>query len=150
MRNGEWYKRKRPSPMISYGAGVFGNTIVSAGTGAEMRRRPKLGGTHKRLLIAACVVLGCQSGDHADLETKSTVPNRDIKTVMEAHSERLMAIPGVVGVAIGETSAGVPCIQVLVVEKTRELARRIPQSLEGHPVVTRETGEIKALDETQD
>ena len=73
------------------------------------------------------------------------MPNRDIKTVMEAHVEELMAIPGVVGVAIGELEDRTPCIQVLVIEQTEELSRRIPKSLEGHPVVIMVSGEIRPM-----
>ena len=56
-----------------------------------------------------------------------------------------MAIPGVVGVAIGECR-GAPCISVLVVAKTPELERRLPTSLDGYPVEARVTGKIEARD----
>jgi len=72
-------------------------------------------------------------------------PSRDINSVMEAHLNDLMAIPGVVGVAIGELKDGTPCIQVLVAEQTRELRRKIPKTLEGHPVDIVVAGIIKPL-----
>jgi len=59
-----------------------------------------------------------------------------------------MAIPGVVGVAIGLRDDGTtPCIQILVAERTRTLEERLPRTLEGHPVVVEETGPIRPLDE---
>ena len=71
-----------------------------------------------------------------------------IRRVMEAHTEELMALPGVVGVAIGlledETT---PCIKVLIVERNSELDAALPTTLEGHPVVVEETGVIRPLDE---
>lgn len=78
------------------------------------------------------------------------MPNRDIKTVQEAHAGTLMSIPGIVGVAIGELEDRTPCIQVLVVEETDDLARRIPKVLEGHPVVIMVTGEIKPMGNSDD
>jgi len=74
----------------------------------------------------------------------------DIKTVMDAHVNELMAISGVVGVAIGVTEGGVPCIQVLIAEATDELMKQIPELLEGHPVVTVVTGIIRGVPDGQD
>ena len=96
------------------------------------------------LLIVACGCSGRETG------AEQPMPSRDINVVMKAHTDELMAVEGVVGVAIGQTDAGVPCILVLVVKKTDSLTRHIAQNLEGHPVVIRETGEIKALDGNND
>ncbi len=68
-----------------------------------------------------------------------------IEQVLAAHTPELMAIPGVVGTAQGLLDSGAPCIQVLVVERTRELENRIPRFLEGWPVVMVVTGEIRAM-----
>ena len=57
-----------------------------------------------------------------------------------------MAVPGVVGTAIGICN-GMPCIKVYVVKKTPELDRKIPDTLEGYPVMTEETGEFRRLPE---
>jgi hypothetical protein len=73
------------------------------------------------------------------------LPAQDIKQVMEAHVDELMAIPGVVGVAIGALDDGKPCIRVLVVEDNSEIRSKIPAELEGYPVVIDETGELRAL-----
>jgi hypothetical protein len=73
------------------------------------------------------------------------VAGRNITSVMEAHVDDLMAIPGVVGVAVGELGDGTPCIQVLVTERTRELRRKIPRTLEGHPVDIVVSGVIRPL-----
>ena len=112
-------------------------------TRSAMNKRRKLltPGWRALLFFVSALALGCQS----QTGSRNTVPNRDIKTVMEAHVEELMAIPGVVGVAIGELDDHTPCIQVLVIEQTEELTRRIPKSLEGHPVVILVSGEIKPM-----
>ena len=93
-------------------------------------------------VLMACALLcscGCKNGD------KEIVPDRDINTVMEAHVNDIMAIPGVVGVAIGALDDGMPYIRVLVVEKTDEIDREIPTTLEGHPVRVEVSGEIKPM-----
>jgi hypothetical protein len=77
---------------------------------------------------------------------EDTMPKRDINAVMEAHTSELMAIPGVAGVAIGALDDGTPCILVLVVKESDELARKIPKILEGHSVRIFESGEIRPMD----
>ena len=67
-----------------------------------------------------------------------------IKEVLKDHSKDLMAIPSVVGVGEG-VYKGNPCIKVFVSKKTRKLEKKIPENLEGHPVIIEETGEIWAL-----
>ena len=70
---------------------------------------------------------------------------RSIKAVLKEHTNRLMALPGVVGTAQGLCD-GAPCIKVMVVKKTPELMKQIPASLEGYRVEVQETGVIRALD----
>ncbi len=88
--------------------------------------------------IAICLLiilpLIAQSGCKGKSESKEVMPKRDINAVMADHTKELMAIPGVTGVAIGELEDKTPCILVLVVEETSELDRKIPKTLEGHPV----------------
>jgi len=69
---------------------------------------------------------------------------KTIEAVLEEHADRWMALPGVVGTAIGE-SDGRPCIVVFVAEESDELGRQIPASVEGHLVVVEQTGEFRAL-----
>jgi len=79
-------------------------------------------------------------------KAEDAVPKRDITTVMDAHVKELMATPGVTGVAIGALDDGTPCILVLVLEKTPEIEKSIPKTIEGHPVKIFESGEIKPMD----
>lgn len=69
-----------------------------------------------------------------------------IEEVHRAHTDELMAIPGVVGTAIGRCD-GAPCIKVYVVERAPELERRIPRQLDGYAVEIEVTGEFRALPE---
>jgi hypothetical protein len=73
------------------------------------------------------------------------MPTEDVKRVMDAHVDELMAIPGVVGVAIGALEDGKPCILVLVVQKTAEHSKLIPRDIEGYRVKIEESGEIRAM-----
>ena len=68
----------------------------------------------------------------------------DINKVMEAHAAELMAMPGVNGVAVGETEEGTPCILVLA-SNTEGVYPDIPVMLEGHPVRIFESGEIRPM-----
>jgi hypothetical protein len=69
----------------------------------------------------------------------------DIEQVMDAHVDELMSIAGVVGVAIGSLENGIPCIKILVVEKTEEVKKQIPSDLDDHPVVIEVTGTIRGM-----
>jgi len=72
------------------------------------------------------------------------MPRNKIKDVLKRHADDLMAVPGVVGVAEGK-SQGRSCIKVFVVDRNSELLRRIPNTLEGYPLVVEESGELRAL-----
>ena len=68
-----------------------------------------------------------------------------IKAVMDAHVHSLMAIEGVVGVAIGALDDSSLCIKVLVKKNDPKLHKKIPRQIENCPVVIEETGEIRAF-----
>ena len=73
------------------------------------------------------------------------MPTQDINTVMEAHAGELMAIESVTAVAVGALANGTPCIKVYVLRKTAAVRRRIPRTLEGHPVIVEESGVIRPM-----
>jgi len=68
-----------------------------------------------------------------------------IDQVKEKHESRIMQIPGVTGVGIGEDSKRAPAIKVYVARMTAELRKQLPKTLDGYPVVAEATGELKAL-----
>ena len=78
------------------------------------------------------------------LEQDETPP---METTIEAAqaklTDRVMALPGVVGLGIGECE-GEPCIKIFVARRTEELDRQIPSTFEGFPVEMQVTGEIRA------
>jgi hypothetical protein len=70
------------------------------------------------------------------------VTKRSISEVIKKHSDRLMSIPGVVGIAEGE-SGGKPCLRVFIVDSNSALLKRIPSNLEGYLVQVEESGEFQ-------
>ena len=67
-----------------------------------------------------------------------------IQEVQKMHQDRLMSLPGVIGIGIGAIDDTL-VLKVLVVKKTAELEKKIPKTLEGYRVVIQETGVIRAL-----
>ena len=95
-------------------------------------------------MILASDVTGSSNSSAADRGEGRTMPVKTIEEALKEHTDALMAIPGVVGVAQG-LLGGKPCIRVYVVDKTPQLQRTIPTVLHGYPVVVEQTGEIRAL-----
>lgn len=93
------------------------------------------------ILVISAAIINCEP----EKEKGTSMPDRDINLVMKDHVDDLMAIPGVVGVAIGELDDGTPCIKIFVVEVSDELNRKIPELIEGHPVEIVESGIIRTL-----
>jgi hypothetical protein len=71
---------------------------------------------------------------------------KTIEEVLKESTPELMALPGVVGTAQGLCEKK-PCIKVLVIEKTPDLERKIPEILDGYTVRIEATGKIRALPE---
>lgn len=72
------------------------------------------------------------------------MPERTIEVVLKEHTDRLMALSGVVGTAQGLCDDK-PCIKIYVAEMTPELEQAIPQELEGFTVDVEVTGQFRAL-----
>ena len=71
------------------------------------------------------------------------MPNQSIQEVLAAHNDSLMAIPGVVGTAIGICD-GVPCIRVFVADSASARRVNVGARLEGYPVRVEITGPFRA------
>jgi|GEM_PF-1648684 hypothetical protein len=69
---------------------------------------------------------------------------KDIEEVLARHTERLMAIPGVVGTALG-ICRNRPGIKVYVEGETPTLKAAIGDALEGIPVCLQPVGQVRAL-----
>jgi hypothetical protein len=98
------------------------------------------------LILVLAPGSGCYKNSKTETPPQDKMARRDINAVLRDHDDALMAIEGVVGVAVGLLEDGKTiCLKVLVVRETPELVRRIPSSLEGYPVVVEETGVIRPL-----
>ena len=72
--------------------------------------------------------------------------DKTIEQVQQEHTDEWMALPGVVGTAIG-LEDGQICILILTATDTERTRGSVPSAVEGYRVVIRYTGEIRALDE---
>jgi hypothetical protein len=101
-----------------------------------------------RLALRAGIVMvlvGASLSCRPESKEQRMTPQRPIEDVLREHTPRLMALPGVVGTYQGALDDGRPCIGVMVRERSAELERRIPKTLDGYPVKIDVTGEIRAL-----
>ena len=69
--------------------------------------------------------------------------SKSIITVKEEWEKRLMAIPGVFAVGIGQTGDKIKCIKIYV--STEEAERKIPAEIEGYPVEVVKRKPLKPL-----
>jgi hypothetical protein len=94
-------------------------------------------------LFVACAAERVEQGPTSQEARGETMVNRPIADVLEEHAPRLMALEGVVMVYESALEDGTPCIKVGVAKQRAELDKKIPDHLEGHPVVVVETGPIE-------
>jgi len=69
------------------------------------------------------------------------VTSKPIEAVLAAHTDSIMALPGVVGTAVGRCD-GALCIRVFLADSSAAGRRQIPTRLEGYPVSVEVTGPI--------
>lgn len=62
--------------------------------------------------------------------------------MLAAHTQSLMALPGVVGTALGLCD-GEPCIRVLLADSSDTVRKAIPLRLDGYRVKAEVTGPIR-------
>lgn len=95
------------------------------------------------MIIFTIEVIGCANKTSEEGQGENTMSSKAFIEVLKEHTNELMSIPGVVGVAQGLCDKK-PCIKVFVVEMSSELDKKIPKNLNGYSVSVEETGEIKA------
>lgn len=91
-------------------------------------------------------VVSCRHTETVEPQKADAMTQKTIEQVQQEHTDAWMAIPGVIGTAIGEHN-GKPCILVLTASNTKQARARIPSTVDGYPVVVQYTGEIRALTE---
>ena len=76
------------------------------------------------------------------MSENNKMPNL-IKDVKTQHEQRLLQLPGVVSVGIGQDENGNPAIIVGLERPDPETESQLPTRLDGYPVVVRIVGRIK-------
>ena len=95
-----------------------------------------------RFLAQICALASCLM--MASPIDGAPTPKRDINAVLADVDDRLLAIPGVVGVYVGLLDDGeTVCLKVMVSDRKAEAS--IPKSVEGYPVIVEITGELRPL-----
>jgi hypothetical protein len=94
-------------------------------------------------ITTAVGLSGC-SQSNASNQKGGSMPRKTIEQVLNERTDEWMAIPAVVGVAIGE-SKGKPCIRIFTSARPQQLQVKMPPTIEGYPVIVEQTGPIRAL-----
>lgn len=93
-----------------------------------------------RLLLATAIVACSKTRSEV-----ASVPMHEhtIEDVLAMHNDSLMALPGVVGTAIGLCN-GAPCIRVFVRDSAAAKRNRLADKLDGYPLRVEISGEFHA------
>jgi predicted Rossmann-fold nucleotide-binding protein len=87
---------------------------------------------------------GADSSKSTKFQREETIEisSMSIKETLIEYTDKLMALPGVVGTAQGLCQE-TPCIKVYVTKKTPQLEKQIHSILEEYPYQIQETGKIR-------
>lgn len=104
---------------------------------------------YRWIILFVCLILGialayCFKKPAEPSKDEKQMAQLTIEQAQKKHQDRIMKLPGVVGVGIGARNDTL-VIKVLVVKRTANLEKKIPKTLEGYQVIIEETGEIRAL-----
>lgn len=97
------------------------------------------------LILLFCIE-SCSKNVVKQQERHVKMHNKSIEEVLKHHTDSWMAIDGVEGTAIG-LFEDKPCIKIFSSIKAEQLRAKIPVTIEGYPVIIKETGTFHALDE---
>ncbi|MFO7447219.1 MAG: hypothetical protein R6W90_12695 [Ignavibacteriaceae bacterium] len=93
------------------------------------------------LILISVAFTNCE----AQVKDSSDMKRKPIDQVFKENQEKLLAIPGVQGYYQGLLEDGEDCIVIMIDKLTDEIQSKLPDSLEGYPVVIEAGGEIKPL-----
>jgi hypothetical protein len=81
------------------------------------------------------------------LDQEVSMSDTSVIAAQEALTPTVMALPGVVGTAVGLCD-GAPCIQILIATSDSALMAQLPEGYRGFQVDVRVVGDIRAQDTT--
>ena len=87
-----------------------------------------------------------ESGMIQPQDDNMTDQEQQLQKIQAANEDAWLAIPGVVGVGIGECQDQTPCLKVLVEAKDEAIEASIPKTVDGVPVEIEEVGVLQSLD----
>ena len=93
-------------------------------------------------IVIAPAIWACAGNSSREQTGGGEVSSKTIEQVLASHNDSLMALPGVVGTAIGLCD-GAACIRVFVSDSSAARARRIPDTLDGFPVRVEVSGPFR-------
>lgn len=105
-----------------------------------------LAGIPAAAIALALLVGGCGSPSPPHQEGHRKMPSQPIAAVLAAHTPRLMALDGVIGVYESALENGSPCIKVILLRDHPETRAKIPADLEGYPVRIEESDRIRPME----
>lgn len=91
-------------------------------------------------LLLLLLFVSCERKQDVRREDQPPATTPQVQELLKKYTSSWMQIPGVVGTAEGREDE-LPCVLVYVVNKTDELAARLPDSVGGFAVFIREVGE---------
>lgn len=97
------------------------------------------------LIFISFTITNCD----AQVKDSSDMKRKPIDQVFKENQEKLLAIQGVQGFYQGMLENGEDCIVIMIDKLTDEIQSKLPDSLEGYPVVIEAGGEIKPLPESR-
>jgi hypothetical protein len=100
------------------------------------------------LSVSGLVLGGCSSSPNGDFGQEVEMGARpSIADIIERRGSEFLAIDGVVVIFEGATAAGDPCIKIGIAKLNKELDAKLPEQIEGWPVVVFESGVIQPMDD---
>ena len=97
-------------------------------------------------ITTAVGLSGCPQSNTSSPQKGERMPGKTIEQVLNERTNEWMAIPRVVGVAIG-ISKGKPCIRIFASVRPQQLQAKIPPTIEGYRVIIEQTGPFRALNQ---
>lgn len=96
------------------------------------------------IAILECGIFTCGKIAVGDKKEEKVMVVKPIEEVLKENTQELMSVEGVTGIGQGLLNER-SCITVFVIKISPELQKRIPEILEGYPVIVEETGPFKSF-----
>ncbi len=86
---------------------------------------------------------------NSQVKEKNRMQKKPIEQVLKDNQNMLLSIPGVQGFYQGKSERGEDRIVIMVDSLSEKNKSKLPDSLDGYPVIIEEGGKIKPLDQRE-